>query len=111
MDSSSPLVLKCQALALYSDNRSAIELVKSMPFHNRTEHIAIHYHCICEVYNDGTITLEHHGTDDVPADVFNKRLIRLKLTKFPGGAFHFRVLRLLFYHPPRLTAHVVELGR
>ena len=77
----SPLVLK-YPLTIYSDNKSAIELVKNATFHLRTKHITIHYHYIREAYNDGVISLDHCGTEDMPADVFNKPLIRIKLDKF-----------------------------
>ena len=65
-----------------SDNKSAIELVKNSTFHSRTKHIAIRYHFVREAYNDGVIFLAHCGTEDMPADVFTKPLIRIKLDKF-----------------------------
>ena len=77
----SPLVLK-YPIMLYCDNKSAIELVKNATFHSRTKHIAIRYHYIREAYNDGTIILSHRGTDDMPADIFTKPLVRIKLNKF-----------------------------
>jgi hypothetical protein len=77
----SPLVLK-YPMILYSDNKSAIELVKNATFHSRTKHIAIRYHYVREAYNDGIISLDHRGTEDMPADVFTKPLIRIKLNKF-----------------------------
>ena len=77
----SPLVLN-YPIILYSDNKSAIELVKNATFHSRTKHIAIRYHYVCEAYNDGVIFLDHRGTEDMPADVFTKPLIRIKLNKF-----------------------------
>ena len=77
----SPLVLR-YPIILYSDNKSAIELVKNATFHSRTKHIAIRYHYVREAYNDGIIFLDHRGTDDMPADVFTKPLVRIKLTKF-----------------------------
>ena len=77
----SPLVLNYPIL-LYCDNKSAIELVKNATFHSRTKHITICYHYIREAYNEGSIVLDHHGTDDMPADIFTKPLFRIKLTKF-----------------------------
>ena len=77
----SALILK-YPITLYCDNKSAIELVKNATFHSRTKHIAIRYHYIREAYNDGTIILDHRGTDDMPADVFTKALDRIKLNKF-----------------------------
>ena len=77
----SPDVLK-YPITIHCDNRSAIELVKNATFHSRTKHIAIRYHYIREAFNEGTIILTHRGTDDMPADMFTKALIRIKLSKF-----------------------------
>jgi hypothetical protein len=77
----SPLVLQ-YPITLYCDNKSAIELVKNATFHSRTKHIAIRYHFIREAHNDGTIVLDHRGTDEMPADIFTKPLDRIKLNKF-----------------------------
>ena len=77
----SPKVLE-YPLTVHCDNRSAIELVKNATFHSRTKHIAIRYHYIREAFNEGIIVLTHRGTDDMPADMFTKALIRVKLTKF-----------------------------
>ena len=77
----SPKVLE-YPLTFHCDNHSAIKLVKNATFHSRTKHIAIHYHYICKAFNKGIIILTHHGTDDMPADMFTKALIRIKLTKF-----------------------------
>ena len=77
----SPKVLE-YPLTVHCDNRSAIELVKNATFHSRTKHIAIRYHYIREAFNEGIIVLTHRGTDDMPADMFTKALIHVKLTKF-----------------------------
>ena len=77
----SPRVLEFP-VTIHCDNRSAIELVKNATFHSRTKHIAIRYHYIREAFDDGVIVLTHRGTDDMPADMFTKALIRAKLSKF-----------------------------
>ena len=97
-----PIIIHC-------NNKSAIELAKNATFHSRTKHIAICYHYICEALNTGIISLEHLGTDDMPADMFTKALIHLKLTKFAqyirlsqtwGGVLCFFLLQVwTFYHP------------
>jgi len=69
-------------VTVYCNNRSAIELVKNATFHSRTKHIAIRYHYIREAFDDGVIVLTHRGTDDMPADMFTKALIRAKLSRF-----------------------------
>jgi len=77
----SPRVLD-YPITIHCDNRSAIELVKNATFHSRTKHIAIRYHYVREVFNDGIILLTHRGTDEMPADMFTKALARIKLFKF-----------------------------
>ena len=77
----SPRVLD-YPINVHCDNRSAIELVKNATFHSCTKHIAIRYHYIREAFNDGILSLTHRGTDDMPADMFTKALIRVKLFKF-----------------------------
>jgi hypothetical protein len=77
----SPQVLD-YPLLVHCDNKSAIELAKNATFHSRTKHIAIRFHYIREALNDGVVTLEHRGTDEMPADMFTKALIRVKLNKF-----------------------------
>ena len=44
--------------------------------------IAIRYHFIREAYSEGTVVLNHRGTDDMPAKAFTKALDRIKLNKF-----------------------------
>ena len=77
----SPYILK-YPIILYCNNWSAIELIKNATFHSRTKHIAIRYHYICEAFNDGIITLAHCSTKNMPADMFTKALVRVKLLKF-----------------------------
>ena len=59
----SPHTLK-YPITIHCDNHSTIELVKNATFHSRTKHIAIRYHYIQEVFNNGIIILTHHRTDD-----------------------------------------------
>jgi len=77
----SPQILN-YPLIIYYDNKSAIELAKNATFHSRTKYIATRFHYIHEAYSGGIIDLEHRGTDDMPADMFTKALIRVKLKKF-----------------------------
>ena len=70
-----PIIIHC-------NNKSAIELVSNATFHSCTKHITICYHYIRKALNAGVVALKHRGTDDMPADMFTKALIRLKLTKF-----------------------------
>ena len=69
-------------LLVHCDKKSAIKLAKNATFHSCTKHIAIRFHYIRKALNEGVVTLEHHGTDEMPADMFTKALIHVKLNKF-----------------------------
>ncbi|CAL1384122.1 unnamed protein product [Linum trigynum] len=57
---------------LYVDNTSAIRIVVNPVLHDRTKHIEIHVHYICDLVGDGTISLHYVRTEDQIADVFTK---------------------------------------
>ena len=77
----SPSVLN-YPITIHGDNRSTIELIKNTTFHSHTKHIAIHYHYICEAFNNSVIALNHCGTDNMSTDMFTKVLVCVKLSKF-----------------------------
>ena len=54
-------------LTIHCGNKSAIELAKNATFRSCTKHITIRYHYVREALNDGAISLEHRGTDDIYA--------------------------------------------
>ena len=58
-------------ITLNMDAKSAIALAKNPMHHKRSKHIDIKYHWL---YEDGTIHLEHCGTEDMVADVMTKAL-------------------------------------
>ncbi|KAK0591784.1 hypothetical protein LWI29_007955 [Acer saccharum] len=61
-------------LTLFCDNMSAINISKNLVQHSRTKHIDIHHHFIRELFENKCIVLEHVGTNDQLADLFNKPL-------------------------------------
>ena len=42
---------------LHRDSQSAIHLAKNLAFHSRTKHIALHYHFINSLLENGVLTL------------------------------------------------------
>jgi transposase InsO family protein len=66
-------------LDLHCDNQSAISLVRNSMFHSRTKHIAIRYHYIRELYEEGAIDVIYRATDDMPADLLTKPLAKAKV--------------------------------
>ena len=67
---------------LYEDNQGAIELSKNLKFHNRTKHIDISYHFICERVLSKEISVTYCSTDNMLADVMIKGLTRDNFEKF-----------------------------
>ena len=67
------------------DNQSAMALARNDAFHNRTKHIAIRHHFICERIEDGEIDVEYVPTDRQVADVLTKPLSRVKHERFVEG--------------------------
>ncbi len=65
-------------IRILSDNQGSIALSKNPGHHDRTKHIDVKHHFVRERVADGTITLEHVGTNDMAADVLTKALVRDK---------------------------------
>ncbi|XP_050547809.1 uncharacterized protein LOC126909428 [Daktulosphaira vitifoliae] len=57
---------------LYTDNQSAIKLVKNPEFHKRTKHIDVHYHYIREKINEGMFSLEYVTSKEQLANILTK---------------------------------------
>ena len=68
--------------SLYIDNQSAIALAKNPEFHNRTKHIAVHYHFICEKIKDGELAPIYVPTGEQTADILTKGLPKVKFVDF-----------------------------
>ena len=56
------------------DNQGAMKLADNLQFHNRTKHIDIRYHFVCDTLAAGEITQEYLQTADMLADVITKPL-------------------------------------
>jgi hypothetical protein len=62
------------AINLKIDNQSAIQLSKNPVFHDRTKHIDVRYHYICECIEEGRVKVESIGTAEQVADILTKAL-------------------------------------
>lgn len=51
------LVIKRMVNVLHSDSQRAIHLAKNLTFYSRTKHIALHYHFINSLLENGVSTL------------------------------------------------------
>lgn len=61
---------------IFCDNTSTIKLAKNPVFHGRCKHIGVRFHFLCDLVNNGEISLEHCGTHEQVADIFTKPLRR-----------------------------------
>ncbi|XP_057444753.1 uncharacterized protein LOC130736999 [Lotus japonicus] len=73
------------AMALYCDNLSAINISKNPIQHSRTKHIDIRHHFIRDLVEDKIITLEHVTTEKQLADIFTKPLDACTFEKLRGS--------------------------
>ena len=67
---------------IYSDNNGALQLAKNPVFHERTKHIAVKYHYIRDLINNGTIDLIYINTLNQKADGLTKALEKIKFKRF-----------------------------
>ena len=70
----SPTVLK-------EDNQGAIELSRSPRFHNRTKHIDVAFHFICERISSNKVKVVYCPSSDMLADIMTKGLARGRFQK------------------------------
>jgi len=67
---------------LFSDNQSAIALMKDHQYHARTKHIDIRFHFIRWIIENGTLRLIYCPTDNMVADTLTKALPSPKVKHF-----------------------------
>jgi hypothetical protein len=60
---------------LWCDNQGAIRLARNPGMHRRTKHIAIRWHLIRELIEDGVVRLGYVPTASQVADIFTKALL------------------------------------
>ena len=63
-----------EAVVMFCDNTSAINISKNPVMHSKTKNIAIKYHFIRELVQDKEIRLEYVHTKENIADIFTKPL-------------------------------------
>ena len=67
---------------IYCDNQSCIKLTENLVFHDRSKHIEIRYHYICDCVQRGVVKLEYVTTNEQVADILMKSLPRGKHVYF-----------------------------
>ncbi|KAG8474901.1 hypothetical protein CXB51_031552 [Gossypium anomalum] len=68
-----------QIITVFCDSQSAIFLTKDQMFHERTKHIDVRYHFVCDIIARGDIVVSKISTHENPADMMTKSL---PITKF-----------------------------
>jgi hypothetical protein len=64
------------------DNQSCIKMTKNPVFHDRSNHIEILYHFICDMVQRGALKLQYISTDEQVVDVLTKPLSRVNFEHF-----------------------------
>jgi hypothetical protein len=64
------------------DNQSYIKMTENPVFHDKSKHIEIQYHYICDMVQTEAINLQYVSTDEQVVDLLTKPLSRVKLSTF-----------------------------
>ncbi|MCO5608682.1 hypothetical protein L7F22_062896 [Adiantum nelumboides] len=70
------------ANTIYTDNQSALAVVRNPAFHAYTKHIEVHYYYVMERLSVGEINLAYVPTQDNLVDLFTKALSCEKFKAF-----------------------------
>ena len=73
--------VKQEPILVFSDNQSAIHLIRNQGFHERTKHIDVWLHFIREVVNSQKVKVVKVHIDDNPADFITKPITSTKFDK------------------------------
>jgi hypothetical protein len=66
--------VKLRPTVIYCDNQSCIKLLENPFFHDRSKHIEIRYHFICDYVQRGAVELQYISTEEQVADILTKAL-------------------------------------
>ena len=72
-----------QEIIIYEDDQSTICLAKNQTVHERTRHIDIKYHFICDLVEAGKIKLIYCATENMVDNIFTKGLTIKQFEKLP----------------------------
>jgi hypothetical protein len=67
---------------IYTDNNGALLLAKNPVFYKRTKHIAVKYHYIRDLIDQGLIDLLYISTQNQKSDGLTKPLDKIKFKEF-----------------------------
>ena len=67
---------------IHSNNWIYVLLSMNLVFHDKSKHIEIQYHYICDMVQRGAIHLQYVSTDNQTVDILTKPLPRAKFVYF-----------------------------
>jgi hypothetical protein len=70
--------LEMEDTMILCDNRSCLNMTENLVFHDKSKHIEIWYHYICDMVQRGVVKLQYVGTDEQVAYVLTKPLSHVK---------------------------------
>jgi hypothetical protein len=70
--------LEMEATMILCDNQSCINMTENPVFHDKSKHIEIWYHYICDMVERGVVKLQYVGTNEQAADVLTKPVSHVK---------------------------------
>ena len=74
--------INSEPVTLFSDNQSAIVLMKDHQYHAHTKHIDIHFHFIHWIVKNGSLQLVYCPTNEMIANTLSKALPSPKFKHF-----------------------------
>ena len=74
--------LEMEATVILCDNQSCIKMTENPVFHDKSKHIEIRYHYICDMVQRGAINLQYVRTYEKVADVLTKPMSWVKFEYF-----------------------------
>jgi hypothetical protein len=74
--------LEMRASLILCDNQRCIKMTENIVFHDKSKHIEIRYHYICDMVQRGALKLQYISMDEQVVDVLTKPLSRVKFEYF-----------------------------
>ena len=74
--------MEMEETMILCEKKSYIKMTKNHVFHDKSKHIEIWYHYICDMVQRGVVKLQYVGTDEQVADVLTKPLSRVRFEYF-----------------------------
>jgi len=61
-------------IMVFCDNQNAVHLTNDQMFYERTKHIDIRYHFVCDMISEGNVLVKKISSETNPADMLTKPL-------------------------------------